>query len=95
MKRCKTADARLGALLEWVVSPETGIQLAAILVFSFMALMMTGMLRRSLPQLFLQPPRPPLLALRRFAYEKQVYLRPILNIFCSGIALQATTTILT
>lgn len=79
----------------WIVSLDTGIQLGAIVVSFFMAMVMTGMLRRSLPLLFIQPPRPPLLALRRFAYEKQVYLRPILNILCLGIALQATANLLT
>lgn len=82
------------ALSQWLVSVEFGIQISAIGISFFMALMLTGIIRRSFPGLFSHPPQPPLLALKRFAYNKQGYIRPILNILCMGIALQVTFHIL-
>ncbi|GAA3967529.1 mechanosensitive ion channel family protein [Allohahella marinimesophila] len=79
--------------LEWFGSSEFAIQAGAIIASFLLALIFTLIIRKSFAGVF-EHPTPPLLPLKRFFYQKQDYLRPLLNILFLGLAIELTDTFL-
>ncbi|MAM86602.1 mechanosensitive ion channel family protein [Allohahella sp. A8] len=81
------------ATIDWLGSAEFAIQACSILASFLLALIATAIIRKSFAGVF-EHPTAPLLSFKLKLYNKQDYLRPLLNILFLGLAIELTDTLL-